>query len=55
MLRKNGSYQQFYLIKSVKRLFSAYLDIISIEERKDGASKTDEFESIEVVAKKRAL
>lgn len=53
ILRKNGSYQQFYSIKIVKKLFSPYLDIVSIKERKDGVSGTDEFESIEVVAKKR--
>jgi len=52
ILRKNGSYQQFYSIGILKKLFMRHLNLISIKERKDGVSEADEFESIEVIAEK---
>jgi len=51
-LRKSGSYRQFYSIGIVKKLISKYLYIVSLLERKDGVSNLDEFESIEVIAKR---
>lgn len=52
ILRKSGSYQQFYSARNLSELLSLFLEIISIRERKDGVSSTDEFESIEVVARR---
>ena len=51
-LRKSGSYRQFYSTENLRKLLSPYFNIIGIKERKDGVSDSDEFESIEIIAKK---
>ena len=55
ILRKNGSYQQFYSTRILKKLFSPYFCVVSMKERKDGVSAEDEFESIEVIAERKHI